>query len=72
MSPDLNPIEGIWEELDRGDGGRLNAPANVRQLFQALQGEWVAISVQVIRNLIQSMPGRCQAVIDSRGGHTPY
>ena len=72
MSPDLNPIERIRDKLDRHVQGRVNAPANVTELFQAHQQEWVAIAAQVIHNLTQSMPRRRQAVIDSQGGQTPY
>ena len=72
MSPDVNPNKHNWNELQRRVRGRGNAPANEQELFQALKQEWVAIPAQVIRNLIQSLPKRCRAVIDSRGGHTPY
>ena len=61
----LDPVEYTWDELDRRVWGRVNTPVNVLELFQALQQEWVAIPVQVIHNLIQSMPKRCWAVIDS-------
>ena len=73
MSPDLNPVEHFWDELDRHVRGRVNDPENLPELFEALelQQEWVTIPVQVIHNLIQSMPKRCWAVIDSRGGLTP-
>ena len=30
MSPDLNPVEHVRDELDRRVQGRANAPANVR------------------------------------------
>lgn len=72
MSPDLNPIEHMWDVLDRRVRERVNAPANMRELFQALQQEWATIPAQTVRNLIQSMPRRCRAVIAARGGHTPY
>lgn len=72
MSPDMNPIEHLWDVLDRRVRARVNAPANVRELFQALQVEWAAIPAQTIRNLVQSMPRRCRAVIAARGGHTTY
>jgi len=42
MSPDINPIEHLWDELDRRLRARVNAPANARELFQALQQEWNA------------------------------
>ena len=55
----LNPIEHIWDEWDSRVRGRVNAPANVRELFQALQQAWVAIQARVIHNLKQSMPYKC-------------
>ena len=72
MFPDLNPDKNTWNELGRCVRGRGNAPTNVRELFQRLKKEWLAIPAQVIHNLIQSMPMRCWAVTDSREGHTPY
>ena len=59
MSPDLNPIKLIRDKLDRRVRGGVNASANVRELFQELQQEWVAILGQVIHHLIQSVPTRC-------------
>ena len=72
LSPDLNPIEHVWDELGRRLSARVNAPANRRELFQALQQEWANIPQQTLRRIIASMPRRCQAVIASRGGHTRY
>lgn len=72
LSPDLNPIEHIWDELDRRLRARANAPATPNELFRALQEEWEAIPQQTIRDFIASMPRRCQATIAARGGHTPY
>ena len=71
MSPDSNPNKHAWNELGKRVRGRVNAPANVRELFQALKQEWVAIPAQMIYNLIRSMPESRWAVTDSRGGHTP-
>ena len=72
MSPDLNPNKHIWNESERCAQGRVNAPANLRELFQALEQERLAISAPVIYNLIQSMAQRCWAVINSWGEDTPY
>ena len=58
-STSLNPNNNSWNELERRVRGRANAPANVRELFQALRQERVAIPTPVVRNLIQSMPERC-------------
>jgi hypothetical protein len=66
-SPDLNPIENLWDDLDRQP-----QPQSLQQLVNALQDELNNIPQQAIQTLIVSMGWRCQAVIDSRGGHTRY
>jgi transposase len=71
-SPDLNPIEHLWDDLDRRVRQRQPQPQSLQQLVNALQDEWNNIPQQAIRTLISSMGWRCQAVIDSRGGHTRY
>lgn len=71
-SPDLNPIEHLWDELDRCVRQRQPAPQSLQQLVDALKAEWTNIPQQVIRNLTSSMGRRCQAVIDTHGGHTRY
>ena len=59
MSPHLNTNKHTWNQVERRVQGSVNTPANVRELFQALKHEWMAIPAQVIHNLIQSMPKRC-------------
>ena len=72
LCPYSNPNKHTCNKLERRVRGRENASANVRELFQELKQEWEVIPAQVIYNLIQSMPERCWAVIDSGGGHVPY
>lgn len=70
QSPDLNPIEHLWEELDRRL--RHRQASNIEEKFQQLLEEWKKIPQSVIDNLLESMPRRCQAVIDSKGFPTKY
>ncbi|CAF4937392.1 unnamed protein product [Pieris macdunnoughi] len=72
MSPDLNPIEHIWDLLDRRIRKRPIAPQALQQLTEALIEEWERIPQEDIRRIIRSMPRRCQAVIRAHGGHTRY
>lgn len=72
MSSDMNPIEHLWDELDRRLRQRDVAPANLRQLSLALREEWAAIPQQQIQRLIGSTSRRCRSLIEARGGHTPY
>jgi hypothetical protein len=71
-SADLNPIEHRSDDLDRRVRQRQPHPQSLQQLVNALQDEWNNILQQAIRTLISSMGRRCQAVIDSHGGHTRY
>lgn len=71
-SPDLNPIEHLWDQLDKRLRRRQLQPQTRLQLVNALRDEWRRIPQRRIRRLIQSMPRRCRAVIDARGGHTRY
>ncbi|KAL0174413.1 hypothetical protein M9458_030381, partial [Cirrhinus mrigala] len=64
-SPDLNPIEHVWDIMSRSIHQRHVAPQTVQELADALVQE-------TIHHLIRSMPKRCREVIQARGGHTHY
>ncbi|GFW58392.1 succinate--hydroxymethylglutarate CoA-transferase [Trichonephila clavipes] len=54
-SPDLNPIEHVWDILGRRIAARPRPPATVRDLEIALLEEWNSIPQSLIDNLIASM-----------------
>lgn len=70
QSPDLNPIEHLWDELGRRVANKKHS--NKRDLFKTLSEEWKKIPRDVIIHLIESMPRRCAAVIISKGMATKY
>jgi hypothetical protein len=70
MSPDLNPIENIWDMLSRRMQARGPPVQNIRQLEAALHREWQQLSQQDIRRLTGGMICRIEAVIQARGGYT--
>ncbi|GBM36986.1 Transposable element Tc1 transposase [Araneus ventricosus] len=70
-SPDLNPIEHMWDILGRRIAGRSVLPGTLHELQQTLQ-EWALLSQQAINDTIASMPRRCQACISAIGYHTRY
>jgi len=72
QSPDLNPIEHLWDHLDRQERRRNSLPTSPAGLAVALQDEWGRIRLEVHRNLITSMPTRVAAVIQAKGLHTAY
>lgn len=71
-SPDLNPIEPIWDMMDRRLRALPNPPNNLNELSLRLEEVWDAIEQDEIRNEVFSMSRRCQAVIRARGGNTRY
>lgn len=71
-SPDLNPIEHMWDMLSRRVRRRPHPPENVQNLTNALVQEWQAIPQNDIRRIIRSMSRRCQEGVNARGGHTSY
>lgn len=71
-SPDLNPIENLWHILCGRIRKRKHQPRTKEALIEALQEEWTKLDIKIVNDLIDSMPRRLQAVIDTKGGPTKY
>ncbi|GFU15791.1 transposable element Tcb2 transposase [Trichonephila clavipes] len=71
-SPDLNPIEHVWDMLGRRIAAHQPPPTCLPELRRVLLDEWCNIPQDQIDNLILSMPRRCKACIASSVRHTPY
>ncbi|GFV64303.1 transposable element Tcb2 transposase [Trichonephila clavipes] len=71
-SPDLNPIEHVWDFLSRRLAARTLTPVTIRELRWALQDEWAAMPQQLIDTLILSMDRLCETCLAVRGDHIPY
>ncbi|GFT80643.1 transposable element Tcb2 transposase [Trichonephila clavipes] len=71
-SPDLHPIEHVWDDLGRRIAARLHHPENTQQLKQMLIEEWVLLPQKMLHQLVLSMRRRCEATIAVRGEHIPY
>ena len=72
FSPDLNPIEHVWDSMKDNMQekypeleGRSRMPCE--RLRQIVVEAWESISFGYLLHLIESMPNRCQAVIEARG-----
>lgn len=72
MSPDMNPIEHIWDYVSRAVFRRNNPPRNSQELIVAVTEEWMNIPQEIINNLIIGMPRRVNALLSSRGSNTAY
>lgn len=67
QSPDCNPIEFLWDEVDRKV--RQKRPTNVKNLWFAIQDVWENISEDYLNKLIARMPRVCAAVIKAKGSY---
>jgi transposase len=67
QSPDLNPIELLWDEIDRTI--RKKSPTSKSHLWQILQQSWSEINNVTLEKLVKRMPRLCKAVIKNNGGH---
>jgi hypothetical protein len=72
LSPDLNPIENIWAEMERRLGKLTYKITTDEQLESELKRIWEQLKVEYTTALVHSMPGRCQAVVDNDGHPTSY
>jgi hypothetical protein len=72
-SPDLNPIETVWDWMkDYIQEKYPEVHRSYPRLKEAVAEAWNAVTDEQVRELIRTMPQRCQAVIDAQGGHTKY
>ncbi|GFW43796.1 transposable element Tcb2 transposase [Trichonephila clavipes] len=67
-SPDLSPIEHVWNALGR----QLQPSRDTGELTAQMQRLWQDLPQGVISDLIESMPRRISACIAARGGFTTY
>ena len=58
VSPDLNPIEHVWDVLGRRVRQHQAPPTNLDDLFRILNQEWQNIPQMTLRTLIYSMRQR--------------
>ncbi|GFV29282.1 transposable element Tcb2 transposase [Trichonephila clavipes] len=59
-SPDMNPIEHVWDALGRRVAGHQPPPQTLQELERALLEEWDRIPQLVINSLFDSMPQSAQ------------
>ncbi|GFV36285.1 transposable element Tcb2 transposase [Trichonephila clavipes] len=71
-SPDLNPIDNLWDYLGRAIARIHPPPRDVNGLKTAFLEEWSLIPQTVINNVISSLKTRCDMCVRVRGDQIPY
>jgi len=61
QSPDLNPIEHLWDVVERELRALDVHPTNLHQLQDAILSIRVKISKECFQHLVESMPCRIKA-----------
>ncbi|KAI4886890.1 hypothetical protein NFI96_010503 [Prochilodus magdalenae] len=61
QSPDLNPIEHLWDGLERRLRARPSRPTSVSDLTDVLLEEWSGIPISTFLTLVERIPRRAGA-----------
>jgi hypothetical protein len=69
-SPDLNPIENLWADMDKRMQDSL--ADTKEEMEQLVQQVWAETTVEQCRKLARSMPHRIAQVIERAGAYTDY
>ena len=72
QSPDLNPIENLWNVLERALRSGQTLPSSMQDLYEKWMQHWMEINLLTLQKLIETMPQRMHAVIKAKGGPTKY
>ncbi len=68
----LNPIEHLWDGVEREIHIMDVQPTNLQQLCDAIMSIWTNISEEGFKHLVESMPWRIKAVLKAKVGLTQY
>ena len=66
QSPDLNPIQMVWDELDHRVKER--QPTSAQQMWELLQHCSKSIPGDYLMKLFERMPRVCKAIIKAKSG----
>ena len=72
MSPDMNPIEHVWDYLGRKVNARIPKCQTIQELRTALVQEWQQYPQHKLRRLVHGMRRRVRELYRVRGGYTRY
>ena len=70
FSPDMNPIEHLWNEVERRM--KKDQPKNEKELKEALSRVWNGIEKRTLTKLVDSVPIRLNEALCMRGYPTRY
>ena len=72
MSPDMNPIQHVWDFIGRTINQRNPKCQNIDELRAAILQGWQQFPQERLRRLVRSMTSRVTELHNKRGGYTRY
>ena len=72
QSPDLNPIEHLWQQLKQRLASYENPPQGINELWERVEREWEEIDADVCQKLIEGLPKRVLEVYRANQGYTNH
>nr|KAF6355158.1 hypothetical protein mMyoMyo1_011357 [Myotis myotis] len=72
QSPDLNPIEHLWDEVKKAIRQLVPQPSNLTELDNAIHQALCQIPRITFQHLVESMARRIATVLKAKGGPTKY
>ncbi|GBM10380.1 hypothetical protein AVEN_169669-1 [Araneus ventricosus] len=70
--PDLNPMEHIWDAMERQLRAQTPPCPNILTLCDRCLDIWYNLSLVMYQKLVASMPRQVTAVLKAKGGATCY
>ena len=71
-SPDLNPIENVWNDMKRRISERRPRPTTRESMKDAILEEWDHFDEKQLESYVESLPRRIEMVINSGGRITQW
>ncbi len=72
QSPNLNPIEHLWQQLKQRLASYEHSSQGINELQERVEREWEEIDASVCQKLIEGLPKRILEVYQANGGYTKH
>ena len=71
-SPDLSPIEPVWQELKKVLRALPHLPTTIQELHSAILSVWDTLPIEDVDKHINGMHDCVEAILAAKGGHTRF
>ncbi|GFX58095.1 uncharacterized protein TNCV_4048531 [Trichonephila clavipes] len=72
QSPNLNPMDYLWDQLERRLRSQPIRTSSLQALTSAMMDVWKAIPMVTYQKWVESLSKCVQAAIHAKGGPTSY